>query len=254
VDRSPQYLRIALIDPNRAFKEKFMEYSAVTSDGRVVSGMLIEETSNSLTLVDGEGKHQVILRKDLEELIARGHTHMPERLEANLAPQQMADLFAFIRANGPQTPATVVHAPALVRPEADRSLRLLARQAEIRAVKVHFDGQQDCLVWHAGEPQDHIAWEAEVSKAGPYQAFIQWTQTPEYADNPFAIECGPSRRSAKFPSTGGWRMWQRRSFGQLDLPAGRQRIVLRPDGPINGELSDLRELHLVPVAEEKQPK
>ena len=43
-------------------------------------------------------------------------------------------------------------------------------------------------------------------------------------------------------------MWQRRSFGQLDLPAGRQRIVLRPDGPIKGELSDLREIHLVPVA------
>ena len=127
--------------------------------------MLIEETSNSLTLVDGAGKHHVILRKDLEELIARGHTHMPERLEANLTPQQMADLFAFIRGTGPQTPAAVVHAPALVRPEADGSLRLLARQAEIRAVKVHFDGQQDCLVWHAGEPEDHIAWDSRSAQS-----------------------------------------------------------------------------------------
>ena len=162
--------------------------------------MLIEETSNSLTLVDGEGKHHVILRKDLEELIARGHTHMPQRLEANLTPQQMADLFAFLRATGPQAPATVVHAPALVRPEADGSLRLLARQAEIRAVKVHFDGQQDCLVWHAGDPEDHIAWTVDVPKAGPYLAYIQWTQTPEYADNPFVLKCGASQLTPSSPA------------------------------------------------------
>jgi putative membrane-bound dehydrogenase-like protein len=251
VDRSPQYLRVAVIDPNRAFKEKFMEYTAITAAGKIVSGMLLEETSNSLTLVDGEGRHSVILRKDLEELIARGRSHMPERLESNLAPQKMADLFAFIRSLGPQTPGTVVHAPAPVRAERDGSLRLLARHAEIRAGKVHFDGQQDCLVWHAGPADDHVAWTAEVPQAGRYAAHIQWTQIPDYADNPFVIEAGPNRLTAKFPSTGGWGRWQRQSFGQLDLPAGRQRVILRPGGPIRGELSDLREIHLVPVTETK---
>jgi hypothetical protein len=48
----------------------------------------------------------------------------------------------------------------------DGSLRLRARHAEIRAAKVHFDGRQDCLVWHAGRPEDHIAWTADVPKAG----------------------------------------------------------------------------------------
>jgi len=247
VDRSPQYLRIAVIDPNRAFKEKFMEYTAVTSDGQTLSGMLVEETSNSLTLVDTAGKHHVLLRKDLEELIALGRTHMAEKLEEKLTPQQMADLFAFVRGSGPQVPVPVAHAPAVVRPQPDGSLRLLARHAEIRAAKVYFDGKQDCLVWHPGQPDDHVVWSAEVPKAGVYQAYIQWTQVPEYADNPFSLEAGPANLKAKFPSTGGWGMWQRKSFGQIALAAGRQRIVLRPDGPIKGELSDLREVHLVPV-------
>ncbi|MCY2994944.1 MAG: c-type cytochrome, partial [Planctomycetota bacterium] len=252
VDRSPQYLRIAVIDPNRAVKEKFMEYAAITAGGQIVSGMLIEETSNSLTLVDAAGKHHVILRKNLEELLARGRSHMPERLEAGLTPQQMADLFAFIRGTGPQRPSAVVtHAPIPVRAEADGSLRLLARQAEILAAKVHFDGQQDCLVWQAGEPGDHIAWTADVPQAGTYLAYVQWTQLPEYADNPFAIEAGQSRLAGRFPSTGGWGKWQRKSFGRIELTAGRQRIVLRPDGPIKGELSDLREVQLVPVTEGK---
>ena len=82
-------------------------------------------------------------------------------------------------------------------------------------------------------------------------AYVRWTQVPEYADYPFAIEAGRVRLAARFPSTGGWGMWQRKSFGRIDLAAGRQRIVLRPDGPIQGELSDLREVHLVPVTADK---
>jgi hypothetical protein len=76
---------------------------------------------------------------------------------------------------------------------------------------------------------------------------IEWTQIPEYADNPFVIEAGPRRVTGRFPSTGGWGRWQKKPFGRLELAAGRHQITLRPDGPIKGELSDLREIRLVPA-------
>jgi putative heme-binding domain-containing protein len=247
VDRSPHVLRVAVIDPNRAAVEKYLEYVAVTGDGLSLSGMLVEETSNSLTLVDVSGNLHVILRKDLEELVCLGRSHMPEKLEEKLSVPQMADLFAFIRRTGPRVEAPLSHQPEIVGAESDGSLRLLARKATLSARRVTFDPQQQCLIWHAGDTDDHVSWLVDVPSAGMYDVLIDWTQIPEYADNRFVLEAGSTRVTGQFPSTGGWGRWQKKHFGQLQLAAGRHQITLRADGPIKGELSDLREIHLVPA-------
>ena len=41
VDRSPQYLIGAVIDPNRAVVAKYLEYIAVTGEGLSLRGMLL---------------------------------------------------------------------------------------------------------------------------------------------------------------------------------------------------------------------
>jgi hypothetical protein len=227
--------------------EKYLEYIAVTNDGLSLSGMLAEEITTSLTLVDVSGASHAILRKDLEELVCLGRSHMPEKLEEKHSVAQMADLFAFIRNAGPRSKPPVSHRVQVVHAGSDGSLRLLARRAKIAARRVTFDPQQDCLIWHAGQPDDHVAWLVNVPTAGTYDVVIEWTQTPEYADNAFFVEADSSRLAGRFPSTGGWHRWQRKPFGQIKLAAGQQQIVLRPDGPIKGELSDLREIHLVPA-------
>jgi putative heme-binding domain-containing protein len=246
VDRSPQVLMTAVLDPNRAVVAKYLEHVALTRDGLTFRGMLLEETSNSITLADVAGKSQVILRKDLEEVVSTGRSHMPEKLEEKLHVQQMADLFAFVRQAKPAPPRPTDHRTQIVSAEPDGSLRLLAHYCEIHADGVTFDKQQGCLVWHRRWPADHVVWWADVPRAGTYEVAIQWTQIPEYADNPFAVECGSSRLASTFPGTGGWGKWQTKVFGTLGLPAGKQRIVLRPNGPIKEELSDIREIRLVP--------
>ena len=100
-DKSPEVLLVAVIDPNRAFFQRFVEYTAVTTDGLIKLGLLSEETSSSITLVDTAGKPHVVLRTDLDELVSMNRSHMPEGLEAKLDFQQMADLFAFIAKAGP---------------------------------------------------------------------------------------------------------------------------------------------------------
>jgi putative heme-binding domain-containing protein len=249
VDRSPQVLMTAVLDPNRAVVAKYLEHVALTRGGLTFRGMLLEETSNSITLADLAGKSQVILRKDLEETVSTGRSHMPEKLEEKLNARQMADLFAFIRQAKPAPRPPSDHRTQVVAADQDGSLRLLAHYCEIHADGVTFDKQQGCLVWHRRWPADHVAWWADVPRAGTYEVAIQWTQIPEYADNPFAVECGTSRLTNVFPSTGGWGKWQTKVFGTLNLPAGKQRIVLRPSGPIKEELSDIREIRLLPTRE-----
>jgi len=72
----------------------------VTKNGLTLSGVLASETGNSITLLGPDGKQQVILRTDLEELVSSNKSAMPEGLERDLQPQDLADLFAFIRSSG----------------------------------------------------------------------------------------------------------------------------------------------------------
>ena len=70
---------------------------AVTREGKVFTGVLAEEGGNSITLVSPTGERQVILRANLEELASTGKSAMPEGLEKELKPQDVADLIAHLR-------------------------------------------------------------------------------------------------------------------------------------------------------------
>jgi putative membrane-bound dehydrogenase-like protein len=96
-DKSPESLLIAILDPNRAVEARYINYTAVTKNGLTFTGVLATETGNSITLVGPEGKQQVVLRTDLEELISSNKSVMPEGLEKDLKPQDLADLIAYIR-------------------------------------------------------------------------------------------------------------------------------------------------------------
>jgi putative membrane-bound dehydrogenase-like protein len=251
VDKSPDALLTAVIDPNRAVEDKYVEYTAVTTDGLMLTGMLLEETSSSVTLADTAGKLHPILRKDLEELVSTGRSHMPEKLEAKMTFQEMADVFAFIAQSGPPRREVAGNTPRLIAADPDGSLKLLAAHCEIYGPRINVGGSNPAhLVWFYDGPNDHVVWQADVPAAGTYEVWIQWAQIDEYADNPIAIEVEgtKSRLTTELPSTGGWGRFQDKKFGELALEAGRQRIRLRPNGPTATEVSDLRGLRLAPVA------
>jgi putative membrane-bound dehydrogenase-like protein len=97
-NKSPQGLLTAVLDPNRSVEARYINYMAVTKNGLTVTGVLANETGNSITLLGPDGKRHVILRTDLEELVSSNKSVMPEGLEKDLQPQDLADLIAFIRA------------------------------------------------------------------------------------------------------------------------------------------------------------
>jgi putative membrane-bound dehydrogenase-like protein len=96
-----EYLLASLLDPNRSVEARYVNYIAETKDGRSLTGVLAEETSNSITLVGADGKRQTLLRADLESLSSTGLSAMPEGLEKELRPQDVADVIAFLRAPRP---------------------------------------------------------------------------------------------------------------------------------------------------------
>lgn len=96
VNRSPEAILTAIVDPNRAVEAKFLQYQAVTEGGEIVTGILGEETATSLTFKMPEGKQRVLLRNDIDILQASEKSLMPEGLEKDLTVEQMAALIHYV--------------------------------------------------------------------------------------------------------------------------------------------------------------
>jgi putative membrane-bound dehydrogenase-like protein len=96
-NKSPEDLLIAILDPNREAQPNFQSYTAVTKQGKIYTGIISAETAASLTLKRAEAKEDVVLRDTLDELVSTGLSLMPEGLEKDLTPQQLADLLSFLK-------------------------------------------------------------------------------------------------------------------------------------------------------------
>ena len=95
-DRTVAGFVASILDPNRVVESTFAGYDVTTRDGRELSGIVVAETGNSITLKSAGGSEEVILRRDLGEVRSSGVSMMPEGLEVALPPQAMADLLAFL--------------------------------------------------------------------------------------------------------------------------------------------------------------
>ncbi len=96
-NKSPGDLLIAILDPNRESQPNFNTYNVLTLDDRVFNGIIATESANSITLRRAEAKEDVILRSNIESLVATGISLMPEGLEKDLSPEDLADVIAFVK-------------------------------------------------------------------------------------------------------------------------------------------------------------
>jgi len=97
--RAKKYEQILadIIQPNRAIDNNYLGYTVRQLDGTVLTGILAAETATSITLRQQGGKEAVIPRAEIDELRSSGQSLMPEGLERQIPPQDMADLLAFIK-------------------------------------------------------------------------------------------------------------------------------------------------------------
>jgi len=100
-NKSPLYLLTEILDPNRNVDTRYVAYTAVTRAGRTFTGILASESATSITLRSQEGKEQVLLRSELDELQSTSKSLMPEGLEKELSKQDVADLIAYLTAREP---------------------------------------------------------------------------------------------------------------------------------------------------------
>jgi putative heme-binding domain-containing protein len=244
-NRSPEFLLIAILDPNREVDPRYVEYLAVTKAGRTLTGILASESATSITLRGQEGREEVLLRTDLEDLQSTGKSMMPDGMEKDLSRQALADLLAFLaEVKGPpkKFPGNT---PAVVRPVAGK-LALLATNAEIYGGEIRFEEPlRNIGYWHGAD--DHAVWTVLLDKEGEYDVWLDWACADGSAGNAFILEGVRPVLHGKVAATGGWDRYRQQKIGTVTLPVGRQRLTLRPaEGRLRGALLDLRGIYLVP--------
>lgn len=107
-------LLIHILDPSRSVEGNFRQYTVVTEEGRVISGLLGSETKNAVELIDAEGKRHPILREDIDELIVSSKSLMPEGFEKTIGTEGIADLLEYLTQRGKFLPLDLTKAATIV--------------------------------------------------------------------------------------------------------------------------------------------
>lgn len=90
-------LLASIVDPGAVIRLPYLQYAAVTTGGRVVTGIVVSQDEAGVVFVDAKGTHSRLRRNEIDELRPLPTSIMPDDLLKNFKPQEVRDLFAYLR-------------------------------------------------------------------------------------------------------------------------------------------------------------
>jgi putative heme-binding domain-containing protein len=90
-----------IIVPEYEITPGFAGYTVETKDGRTLSGLSASETAASVTLRRAAGEEETLLRSNIASMSTSNLSLMPQELEKNMSRQDLADLVAYLKGEGP---------------------------------------------------------------------------------------------------------------------------------------------------------
>lgn len=127
------YVANSILNPNLAVKEQYVTRMFELSDGKVLSGIVIDRDDTKVRIRDAQGKLVIIPKADIEEETA-GVSMMPQGLTKFLTHDELLDLIRFVSELGKPGDYAVQTVPRIQR------WQLLANPAkELIAEVPHLD-------------------------------------------------------------------------------------------------------------------
>ena len=94
-----------ILVPSQSIAQRYETYIVERTNGDVESGVLGSQTPATVSLRKGQGKEVTVRRADIRKMTVAPQSSMPADLDTVIAPDEMADLLAFIRRGHEQSPA-----------------------------------------------------------------------------------------------------------------------------------------------------
>jgi putative heme-binding domain-containing protein len=90
-----------VVNPSAEIREGFENYLIYTEDGRALNGFLVDQDAKVVVLRGVEGQTVSVERDNIDRMAPVPRSLMPEGALKALTPQQVRDLFAYLRATQP---------------------------------------------------------------------------------------------------------------------------------------------------------
>jgi putative membrane-bound dehydrogenase-like protein len=94
------YLLVSIVDPSAMIRREYVSHVVQTTDGRVVTGLMAEQTPGNITLLGAKNERTSMPRAKIESIQESPVSLMPEDLYRQLKPQELRDLFSYLQSAG----------------------------------------------------------------------------------------------------------------------------------------------------------
>ena len=94
-----QWLLTSVVDPSGIVRKEYQSQVIEMKDGRVLEGLILEQSGGLLKLIDTSGRQMEVVAGDIAERRDSSTSLMPEGLYKLFRPQELRDLFSYIQQN-----------------------------------------------------------------------------------------------------------------------------------------------------------
>lgn len=179
-----------ILAPNAVVGKDYQTLTALTDDGRVVTGLLRAESDVAIVLEDAE-KRVTLPRSNIESLTPTAQSLMPEGLLQHFSANQIADLIAYLQSprqvplpdQVPPLDPDSGKVPGAIEGEAVEVLETSSGRTQAQAMGGFKSGRWSGdaqLWWTDGKVDSHLTLGLHVAMAGDYEVMIAMTQAVDY--------------------------------------------------------------------------
>jgi putative heme-binding domain-containing protein len=93
---SKEAMYVSILDPSAGISHNYESYVAVLDDGNVITGILISETDQEITLKTAEAIERKIERESIEEIKKQTISLMPADLQKTMTAEQLVDVVEYL--------------------------------------------------------------------------------------------------------------------------------------------------------------
>ena len=86
----------SILEPSKDIAPEYEAVAVATNDGRVITGIRINETNFGIQLREENGRFHSLRKRDLDEIQVMKKSLMPENLAELLTVKELHDLFAYL--------------------------------------------------------------------------------------------------------------------------------------------------------------
>ena len=125
-------------------------------------------------------------------------------------------------------------------------IRLHAKDATVHGTQARYESASyKNVIGFWTKPEDWASWDFDVAKAGRYEMEIQ--QGCSGGGSEVAVEIAGQTLKFTVEGTGHFQNMIARTIGEVDLPAGRQTLAVKPQTKKGAAVMDLRRVVLRPA-------